>query len=172
MQTRMKFISSLLVISLAGAGWLCLPADLFAAEDKIGSWPLGKSVQETGICPQERRTATAPEKYLKMKNPLKPTQENILAGKTLFYFDVKPTACKVCHGLSGNGLGIIFQQLKPKPRNFTCYETMKDLPDGQLFWIIQNGSAGTPMPSFKGKLETDQIWQLIIYLRKFSELEQ
>ena len=44
---------------------------------------------------------------------------------------------------------------------------MKELPDGQLFWIIRNGSQGTAMPAFKN-LHDDQIWQLIHYLRHFS----
>jgi len=45
---------------------------------------------------------------------------------------------------------------------------MDSLPDGQLFWIIQNGSPGTAMPAFKG-LADEQIWQLIHYIRHFSE---
>jgi hypothetical protein len=44
---------------------------------------------------------------------------------------------------------------------------IKDIPDGQLFWIIQNGSKGTGMMGFK-TLKGEQIWQLVLYLRKFS----
>ena len=120
-----------------------------------------------GICPQERKTVSAPEAFLKLQNPLPPSPQNILAGKTLFQFDANPTPCRTCHGVGGDGLGILFRQLETKPRNFTCYQTMKDLADGQLFWVIQNGSPGTAMPSFKDHLEDDQIWQLILYLRSF-----
>ncbi len=121
-----------------------------------------------GICPQPRKTLTAPDKFLKLKNPLEATPQNILAGKTLFQVDAKPSACRICHGISGDGLGILFHRVKPKPRNFTCVHTMDDLPDGQLFWIIKNGSPGTAMPSFS-YLEDDQVWQLILYLRSFSK---
>jgi mono/diheme cytochrome c family protein len=120
-----------------------------------------------GICPQPRQTVKAPEKYLKLRNSLEATPQNILAGKTLFRVDAKPTACKVCHGISGDGLGTLFHRVKPKPRNFTCVHTMDNLPDGQLFWIIKNGSPGTAMPSFS-YLADDQVWQLILYLRSFS----
>jgi len=47
---------------------------------------------------------------------------------------------------------------------------MKSLPDGQLFWVIQNGSPGSVMPAFDN-LDDDQIWQLILYIRNFSKLE-
>jgi len=124
----------------------------------------------SGICPQPRKTVTAPDDYLKLKNPLEPTPQNILAGKTLFRVDAKPSACKVCNGVSGDGLGILFHRVEPKPRNFTCVHTMDNLPDGQLFWIIKNGSPGTAMPSFS-YLEDDQVWQLILFLRSFSKKE-
>jgi len=46
---------------------------------------------------------------------------------------------------------------------------MRDLLDGQLFWVIQNGSRGTAMPAHKFFLDKEQIWQLILYIRKFLE---
>jgi cytochrome c2 len=122
----------------------------------------------SGICPQPRKTGTAPDEYLKLQNPLETTPQSILAGKTLFQMDAKPSACRICHGISGDGLGVLFKRVKPKPRNFTCFQTMDDLPDGQLFWVIKNGSPGTEMPSFS-YLEDDQVWQLILYLRSFSK---
>jgi hypothetical protein len=124
----------------------------------------------SGICPQPRKTVTAPDEYLKLKNPLEATPQNILAGKTLFHVDAQPTACRVCHGISGDGLGVLFHRVDPKPRNFTCVRTMDNLPDGQLFWVIQNGSPGTAMPSFS-YLEDEQVWELILYLRSFSKEE-
>ena len=65
-------------------------------------------------------------------------------------------------------MGILHSRLIPRPRNFTCYYTMENLPDGQLFWIIKNGSPGTAMPSFS-YLEDDQVWQLILYIRQFQK---
>lgn len=122
------------------------------------------------ICPQERNTINAPDEVRRLNNPLKPTPENIFAGQTLFHFDAVPGPCRVCHGISGNGLGILFRELRPTPRNFTCNQTMSNLSDGQLFWVIQNGSPGTAMPAFKN-LDDDQIWQLIHYIRHFSKKE-
>lgn len=122
----------------------------------------------SGICPQERNTPQAPEAFQGMTNPLDPTPENMRAGETLFKIDAEPTACKVCHGFGGDGMGIIFERLKPKPRNFTCYYTMEDISDGQIYWIIKNGSPGTAMPSF-GALDDEQVWQLVLYIRQFGK---
>ncbi len=122
----------------------------------------------SGICPQQRNTPQAPEAFQGMTNPLDPTPDNLRAGKLLFKIDAKPTACKVCHGYGGDGMGIIFERLDPKPRNFTCYYTMEDISDGQIFWIIKNGSPGTAMPSF-GALDDQQVWQLVLFIRQFTK---
>ena len=52
---------------------------------------------------------------------------------------------------------------------------MSDLPDGQLFWIIQNGSPDTAMPPQTGSsmpayrnLTDEEIWQLVRYIRNFA----
>ncbi|GJL79566.1 MAG: hypothetical protein NPINA01_25550 [Nitrospinaceae bacterium] len=121
-----------------------------------------------GICPQERNTPQAPEAFYKMTNPLEPTPDNLQAGKALFKIDARPTACKVCHGYGGDGMGIIFEQLIPRPRNFTCYYTMDEIPDGQIYWIIKKGSPGTKMPAFRD-LSDKEVWQLVLFIRQFSK---
>ena len=158
MTRRPKWRLGLLGMILIG---LVLPGPVAAKHEK------GHEASH-GICPQPRKTVKAPEEFLKKKNPLAATPQNILAGETLFQVDAKPSACRLCHGISGDGLGIMFHRVKTKPRNFTCVFTMDDLPDGQLFWVIKNGSPGTAMPSFN-YLEDDQVWQLILYLRSFSK---
>ncbi len=127
----------------------------------------GKGRRGAGFCPQARSTPPAPDKFLKMKNPLKPNRDIVEKGKALFQYEAQPTACKVCHGSLGNGLGIM-PNLNPKPRNFTCKETMKEISDGQMFYIITHGSQGTAMPAFLS-LSDEQVWQLITYLRSLTK---
>lgn len=121
-----------------------------------------------GDCPQPRFTENAPPDMYNRVNPLDISMENILAGKALFEETAKPMACKLCHGIKGNGRGGMSMGVHPQPRNFTCEKTINDVPDGQLFWIIQNGSQGTGMPAFED-LEDEEIWQLIIYIRKLAQ---
>ena len=121
----------------------------------------------SGICPQSRNTKQAPPKYKQKINPLLATTQNIEKGKLLYQVEAKPTACKVCHGIRGNGNGLLARGLEPAPRNFTCKETMEVISEGQLFWIIKNGSKGTAMPSHKFTLSDRDIWQIIYYLKNF-----
>jgi len=119
-------------------------------------------------CVQKRSTQNAPEAIAKLENPLQATPENIAAGEKLFNHTAKPLACIQCHGINGNGHGMMARGMAPKPRDFTCSEMMKQIADGQLFWIIKNGSQGTGMMAYKA-MEDNQIWQLILHIRHLAK---
>ena len=121
-----------------------------------------------GICPQPRFTTKAPDDIFNLKNPLEPTQRNLDEGEALFRVDAQPTACKVCHGVTGNGMGMMAPGLNPAPRNFTCAETMQDISDGQMFWVIKNGSRKTGMPAYP-ELTEQQVWMLVLHLRRLAQ---
>ncbi|NIV03906.1 c-type cytochrome [Candidatus Saccharibacteria bacterium] len=131
---------------------LAAPGNLFAAGD----------------CPQDRFTPAAPQKFLDMKNPLPPNKRNLKFGEFYYQLQGQPIACKTCHGENGDGRAESGYDFNPPPRNFTCAATMKPLADGQLFWIIRNGSPHTRMYAFPS-LTDKQIWQLIHYIRQFSK---
>ena len=124
---------------------------------------------ETGECPQERKTKKAPRLFYDLKNPLLESVENKTKGKLLYEKTALPLQCIHCHGINGTGVGDPDFESTPKSRNFTCKTTMAQISDGQLFWIIKNGSVGTSMPEFTD-LSDKSIWQLIIYIREFSNL--
>jgi mono/diheme cytochrome c family protein len=119
-------------------------------------------------CVQKRKTPQAPSNILKLTNPLETTPENMASGEMLYKKGAKPLACVQCHGRRGKGDGTMARGMNPKPRDFSCQGMMKDIPDGQLFWIIKNGSKGTGMMGFK-MLNDDQIWQLVSYIRKLTK---
>ena len=118
-------------------------------------------------CQQKRKTPQAPHKTYKQTNPLKATPENISAGEKIYKKGAKPLACIQCHGVNGKGDGKMAKGMKPSPRDFSCQAMMNKIPDGQLFWVIKNGSKGTGMMGFK-TLNDDQIWQGVSYIRQFS----
>ena len=120
-----------------------------------------------GSCPQVRFTVPAPDEFLKLKNPLKSDSKNLFEGESLFHTDAQPTACKICHGSTGNGMGMMAPGLNPPPRNFSCSETMENISDGQMFWVVKNGSPDTGMVAYKS-LSDKQIWQIILYLRTLT----
>ncbi|HBR48862.1 MAG TPA: hypothetical protein DEA71_02145 [Nitrospira sp.] len=120
-----------------------------------------------GFCVQPSKTAKAPDDFLSKTNPLS-SSAAVKAGKELFLKTAQPVACVMCHGEQGDGKGLMGAALVPPPRNFTCGAMMKDIPDGQLFWVIKNGSPGTGMMAFGGLLD-EQVWQLIHYIRSLAK---
>ena len=117
-------------------------------------------------CPQPRFTGKAPAELYARENPLEASRANIKAGDKL-YHRLSDPSCEVCHGKKGEGNGKLAGQFDPRPRNFACAETIDGIPDGQLHWIVKNGSPGTAMPPFD-YLTDEEIWQLVLYLRKLS----
>ena len=126
------------------------------------------SVGHGGVCVQPRKTAKAPDEFLVKTNPLPASAGAIQAGKALFLKTAQPIACAMCHGEQGDGKGPMGAALVPPPRNFTCGSMMKDISDGQLFWIIKNGSPGTGMMAFTG-LPDEQVWQLVHHVRSLAK---
>lgn len=120
-----------------------------------------------GQCPQLRSTSTAPPEVYSMKNPLPLAAATIAAGERLYRGKPGSVSCATCHGERGDGKGALASQFAPPPRNFACAPTCKDIPDGQLFWIVKNGSPGTAMSAAGtlGKFSDEEIWQLVAYLR-------
>ena len=123
-----------------------------------------------GQCPQQRTTKSAPPEILNTVNFLAQDADSINRGKQLYRTKAGTTSCVTCHGDHGDGKGIMANRFAPPPRNFKCAETMRDVPDGQLYWIIKNGSDGTAMPATKslGKWTDSEIWQVVAYIRTFA----
>lgn len=119
-------------------------------------------------CVQNRATQPAPPEIYEKANPLKATPKNLSAGRKLYMGGAKPFGCYPCHGINGNGKGMTALKMMLKPRNFTCKAMMKNIPDGQLYWVIKNGSEGTEMKGYK-TLKDKEVWQIVAYIREFSK---
>ncbi|WP_051906393.1 c-type cytochrome [Methylomarinum vadi] len=141
-------------------------------------------------CPPPRLTPQLPHAYYQKHNPFPATADNIALGKRLYERDMLPASCADCHGIEGDGQGPIGKYLRPPPTDFTCKELMDTLPDGRLFWVIQNGwgffemAPGhsrdtlkrpgrrpryTYMHGHKNHLSEVQIWHLLLYIRSLSK---
>ena len=104
-----------------------------------------------------------------MKNPVAVTPENIAKGKALF--EGKGT-CFNCHGKEGKGQGPAGAILNPSPRDFTNCKFHKKRKDGELFWVIKNGSAGTGMVALiPAAINEEEAWTIINYERSFCKSE-
>lgn len=100
-----------------------------------------------------------------LQNPLPDSSETIEKGKTLY---AGKGGCFNCHGKSGQGDGPAAVGLDPSPRNFHHHGFWRHRTEGELFWVIKNGSAGTSMIGFGTVLSDEEIWSVIRYLRTFA----
>jgi mono/diheme cytochrome c family protein len=61
----------------------------------------------------------------------------------------------------------------PLPRNFTDKAWQAARTDGELFWILKNGSKGTAMAPFIPLVLTEEeAWQVLRYVRSFAAVKQ
>ncbi len=100
------------------------------------------------------------------ENPFPSTPENIEKGKTLFH---GKAFCVTCHGRDGKGLGKIPGLVGKLPRNFTDKDWQTARTDGELLWILKNGSPGTAMaPFIPLVLSEEEAWHVLLYVRAFG----
>jgi mono/diheme cytochrome c family protein len=95
-------------------------------------------------------------------NPVKPTPESLAAAKKMYGYD-----CAMCHGENGNGKGDVVADLKLSLKDFTDPAALKDMTDGELFYIIKNGKGQMPPEGDRAKPE--MIWNMVILVRSFAK---
>ena len=107
-----------------------------------------------------KRWVAAPESKA-TPNPVAPTPESMKEAQALFKEN-----CAGCHNENGDGKGPASVVLPRKAANFTDAATMATMTDGELFWKMSNGRA--PMPAWADSFTVNQRWQLVNYIRAFS----
>ena len=101
-----------------------------------------------------------------LKSPLPDSPDVAETGKALYH---GKGTCANCHGREGVGDGPVAAQLNPSPRNFQHHGFWRHRTEGEIFWVIKHGSAGTSMIGFADQLTDEEIWALIQYERTFAK---
>lgn len=113
------------------------------------------------FAPDQGKPWAVPDKYVKMKNPIKADAESIKAGKVLW-----TKHCQSCHGKTGIGDGTKSAQLDTPMEDFTT-GTVQSQADGELFYKTLEGR--DDMPSFKKKIpDEEDIWDLVNFVRSLK----
>jgi mono/diheme cytochrome c family protein len=100
-------------------------------------------------------------------NPFAATAEYIERGKAIFH---GKAFCVTCHGRDGKGLADVEGLRGKLPRNFTDKAWQAARTDGELFWILKNGSPGTDMAPFIPLVLTEEeAWQVLLFVRSFGQ---
>ena len=102
-----------------------------------------------------------PTSYL--ANPTPSDEAVVQHGKALF-----GTHCASCHGSEGRGDGPAAAALVGPPADLTA-EHVDDHTDGDIFWWLKYGMAGTAMPGFEQTLSDTERWQLVRFLRSLRD---
>jgi mono/diheme cytochrome c family protein len=124
------------------------------------------SLQETKKPAEEKPAAELkiPPEAAKRVNPVKATPGSIAQGKRSYGFD-----CAMCHGKDGDGKGDLAEPMHLKLRDYRDPAALKDLTDGEIFYIIINGKG--QMTGEEGRMKPEQVWDLVNYIRSLAKNE-
>jgi mono/diheme cytochrome c family protein len=106
-----------------------------------------------------------PPEAAKTPNPVKPTAASLAAGKKTYGYD-----CAMCHGKDGDGKGDLAADMKLSLKDYTDPASLKDMTDGELFYIIKNGKGD--MPAEGDRAKPDEVWNLVNYVRSFAKKDK
>lgn len=76
--------------------------------------------------------------------------------------------CAVCHGTNGLGNGPNALAMNKKPANFSR-PFFKAYSDKTWYYKVAEGVPGTRMPRWKLKLEPEQMWYLVAFLKTLPQ---
>ena len=132
----------------------------------LGLWPMESLAADPEVL-KPRVPSDQIKEARKWENPFPSTKENIEKGKAMFH---GKAFCVTCHGKDGKGLGAIPGLVGKLPRNFTNKAWQAARTDGELLWILKNGSSGTAMAPFIPRVLTEkEAWHVILYVRSFGK---
>lgn len=111
----------------------------------------------------EEQKNGVPLDVVNVRDPIPPDAQSLAQGK-----EVYEDHCAACHGESGRGDGPAGARLIPPPADLRVHMAAGHT-DGQLFYWVTYGEAGTAMPAWGNLLTEDQRWDVINYIRTFAQ---
>ena len=95
-------------------------------------------------------------------NPVKPTPASQEHAKKVYGYD-----CAMCHGANGDGKGDLVADMKLTLKDYTDPAALKDISDGEIFYIIKNGKG--QMSGEGDRMKPDDLWNMVILVRSFAK---
>ncbi|HKV28270.1 MAG TPA: c-type cytochrome [Candidatus Acidoferrales bacterium] len=103
-----------------------------------------------------------PPDIAKTANPVKPTAASIAEGKQVYSYD-----CAMCHGPNGSGKGDLAADMKLSLKDYRDATALKDMTDGEMFYIIQKGKGD--MTGEGDRQKPEGIWNLVNYIHSLAK---
>jgi len=107
--------------------------------------------------------ASADRNAPETKNPVAPTDDNLVAGAKLY-----AASCAGCHGYPAEVPAPAPLAFYPPAPQF--FKDAPDMPDHENFYVIQHGVRWTGMPAWRAALTDQQIWQVVAFLSSIDKL--
>jgi mono/diheme cytochrome c family protein len=98
----------------------------------------------------------APKQAGEVQNPIPFSAESSESGRQVYLEN-----CATCHGENAEGLMAAKADLTTDTPDLK--KRLATHSDGDFFWKIEEGRG--EMPSFKGELEAQEIWEVIHYIK-------
>ncbi len=102
-----------------------------------------------------------------ISNPVPSSRESVAAGAQSY-----GRLCALCHGPAGNGDGRLAAATAAygaRPSNLTDDVWDHGSSDGEIFVVIRDGiGPDFNMPGFKGRLQDEEIWNVVNYIRSLN----
>jgi mono/diheme cytochrome c family protein len=95
-------------------------------------------------------------------NPVHPTAAGLAMARKMYGYD-----CAMCHGKAGDGKGDMAASLKTPLKNWQDPTSLKDMTDGELFYIIDKGKG--EMQGEGDREKPDQLWNMVTLVRSFGK---
>lgn len=96
------------------------------------------------------------------ENPVEADADSLARGELLYGVN-----CAQCHGVSGEGNGVIANFLEnKKPADLTS-DLIQEKSDGAIFLTISNGVPGS-MPALNENLTVRERWDVVNYIRTLA----
>jgi thiosulfate dehydrogenase len=100
------------------------------------------------------------EKEMPKDVPVPANETTYMAGAMVYNDN-----CAQCHGVPGQkDLPVFAKGMYPRPPQLFHGKGVTDDPPGETYWKVANGIRLTGMPSFKGSLSDNEMWQVSVLL--------
>jgi mono/diheme cytochrome c family protein len=107
-----------------------------------------------------------PSEIANLKNPVAATPASIDEGKRRY----RSSDCVICHGVNGDGKGFESRNINMNLHDWRDPAVQAKFTDGELYYIMDKGKGADrgKMPAYHESESTEQLWQLVDYVRSFA----
>lgn len=106
--------------------------------------------------------SNAPAEARRVQSPVAKSEAALASGRASY-----GEFCANCHGEDGRARTKLAGTLKVRPTDLSNH-LMESMKDGEIEWVVRYGLDGR-MPAFGTKLNSEQRWELVHYVRLLRE---